>query len=103
EARRFGLPCGGTIQLVLEPLTNASGIGALLDAIEGGNLIARSLDLATGAVGLSPARSADGLVFDGKVLTTIHGPRYRMLVIGASHLSKYLAQIAVGLGYQVTI
>src|SRR6185436_18696556 len=36
EARRFGLPCGGTIQLVLEPLTKASGIGALLDAIEGG-------------------------------------------------------------------
>jgi DNA-binding beta-propeller fold protein YncE len=41
--------------------------------------------------------------FDGKTLTTIHGPRYRMLVIGASQLSKYLAQIAVGLDYQVTI
>src|SRR3954452_10302218 len=25
EARRFGLPCGGTIQLVLEPLGVASG------------------------------------------------------------------------------
>ena len=37
------------------------------------------------------------------VLTTIHGPRYRMLVIGASQLSKYLAQIAVGLDYQVTV
>jgi xanthine dehydrogenase accessory factor len=37
------------------------------------------------------------------VLTTIHGPRYRMLVIGASQLSKYLAQIAIGLDYQVTI
>ena len=29
EARRFGLPCGGTIQLVLEPLTRDSGIRAL--------------------------------------------------------------------------
>ncbi len=37
------------------------------------------------------------------MLTTIHGPRYRMLVIGASQLSKYLAQIAVGLDYQVTV
>ena len=26
DARRFGLPCGGTIQLVLEPLTESSGI-----------------------------------------------------------------------------
>src|SRR3954468_3934234 len=25
EARRFGLPCGGTIELVLEPLTRDSG------------------------------------------------------------------------------
>lgn len=25
EAHRFGLPCGGTIQLVLEPLTYESG------------------------------------------------------------------------------
>ena len=33
EARRFGLPCGGTIQLVLEPLTRASGIRELLDSI----------------------------------------------------------------------
>ena len=40
EARRFGLPCGGTIQLVLEPLTKDSGIAALLKAIEGGQLAA---------------------------------------------------------------
>src|SRR3954463_5097660 len=32
EARRFGLPCGGTIQLVLEPLTGESGIAPLLAA-----------------------------------------------------------------------
>src|ERR1700751_5624181 len=30
EARRLGLPCGATIQLVLEPLTRESGIRALL-------------------------------------------------------------------------
>jgi xanthine dehydrogenase accessory factor len=103
EARRFGLPCGGTIQLVLEPLTRESGIGALLSAIEGGKLVARRLDLATGAVTLAPARATDGLAFDGQALTTIHGPRYRMLVIGASQLSKYLAQMAQGLDYQVTV
>jgi len=46
EARRFGLPCGGTIQLVLEPLSRASGIDALLRAIADGSLVARRLDLA---------------------------------------------------------
>jgi xanthine dehydrogenase accessory factor len=103
EARRFGLPCGGTIQLVLEPLTRESGMRALLREVESGHLVARRLDLASGFATLHPARAADGLAFDGKTLTTIHGPRYRMLVIGASQLSKYLAQIAVGLDYQVTI
>jgi xanthine dehydrogenase accessory factor len=103
EARRFGLPCGGTIQLVCEPLTADSGIDDLLDAIEGGKLVARRLDLATGQATLSPAAPPLDVQFDGKMLTTIHGPRYRMLVIGASQLSKYLAQIAVGLDYQVTI
>jgi xanthine dehydrogenase accessory factor len=103
EARRFGLPCGGTIQLVVEPLSKASGMRALLREIEAGHLVARRLDLLTGEATLHPARATDGLTFDGATLTTIHGPRYRMLVIGASQLSKYLAQIAVGLDYQVTI
>ncbi len=30
DARKYGLPCGGTIQLVLEPLTAKSRIGELL-------------------------------------------------------------------------
>src|SRR5450631_356674 len=103
DARKFGLPCGGTIQLVLEPLTTASRIGELLDAIEQGKLVARSLDLDSAVVSLAPADAADALAFDGQTLTTVHGPRYRMLVIGAGQLSKYLAQIAIGLDYQVTV
>jgi xanthine dehydrogenase accessory factor len=103
DARKFGLPCGGTIQLVLEPLTQGSRIGELLDAIEQGKLVARKLDLDSAAVSLGTANAADALAFDGRTLTTVHGPRYRMLVIGAGQLSKYLAQIAVGLDYQVTV
>jgi xanthine dehydrogenase accessory factor len=103
EARRFALPFGGTIQLVIEPLTRESGILALLREIEAGHLVTRRLDLGTGFATLHPAQANDGLSFDGEVLSTIHGPRYRMLVIGASQLSKYLAQIAVGLDYQVTV
>ena len=103
EARRFGLPCGGTIRLVLEPLTRESGILALVREIEAGHLVMRKLDLSSGFATLHPARASNELAFDGKTLTTVHGPRYRMLVIGASQLSKYLAQIAVGLDYQVTV
>ena len=103
DARKFGLPCGGTIQLVLEPLTAKSRIGELLELVRKGRLVARTLDLQRADVILGTAHPSDGLAFDGQVLTTVHGPRYRMLVIGAGQLSKYLAQIAVGLDYQVTV
>jgi xanthine dehydrogenase accessory factor len=103
DARKYGLPCGGTIQLVLEPLTVQSRIGELLDQVQAGWLVARTLDLDSAAVDLAPARANDGLVFDGQTLTTVHGPRYRILVIGAGQLSRYLAQIAVGLDFQVTV
>ena len=103
EAHRFGLPCGGTIQLVLEPLTPQSGIGELCHAVEDGRLVAREVDMVTGAVRLDAALATDGVHFDGERLLTIHGPRYRMLVIGAGQLSRYLCNIAVGLDYQVTV
>jgi len=57
EARRFGLPCGGTIQLVLEPLTRESGIRALLREVEAGHLVTRRLDLASGFATLHPAQA----------------------------------------------
>ncbi|TDN68200.1 XdhC family protein [Paraburkholderia sp. BL10I2N1] len=103
EAHRFGLPCGGTIQLVLEPLSKDSGIAELCEAVENGQLVARTVDMTTGTARLGPALATDGVDFDEKRLLTIHGPRYRMLVIGAGQLSRYLCQIAVGLDYQVTV
>jgi xanthine dehydrogenase accessory factor len=103
DAHRFGLPCGGTIQLVLEPLKMASGIAELCEIVESGELVARALDMATGDVHFEPAQDTDGVLFDDKRLLTIHGPRYRMLVIGAGQLSRYLCGIAVGLGYQIIV
>jgi xanthine dehydrogenase accessory factor len=105
EARRFGLPCGGTIQLVIEPLGAHSQMPELLAAVTGGRLVARRLSIATGAVTLADAQRADGVFYDeaSQTLTTVHGPRFRLLVIGAGQLSKFLCQMALGLDFQVTV
>src|SRR5207253_11071496 len=103
DARKFGLPCGGTIQLVLEPLAPQSRIGELLELVQQGNLVARTLDLESAEVALARAGTAAGLSFDGQVLTTVHGPRYRMLAIRGSQLPKDLAQIAVGRDYEMAV
>ncbi len=103
EAQRFGLPCGGTVQIVLEPLGAQSLLRELLAAIEQHRVVRRRLEMATGLVSLGAAGDGDRLTFDGQVLETVHGPRLRLLVIGAGQLSRYLASMAVMLDYRVTV
>jgi len=103
EAKRFGLPCGGTLELVLEPLTKESGLDELLGHVERHELVMRKLDMKSGRVTITPAQSNDLLTYDGETLATVHGPRWRLLIIGAGQLSTFLAQMAQGLDYHVTI
>ncbi len=103
EAHRFGLPCGGTIQLAIEPLTTESKLHELINRLAQGELVARRVDLQTGDITLGPAKSGMTLQVSETALTTIHGPRWRLLIIGAGQLSRFLAQIAVGMEYAVTV
>ena len=56
EATRWGLPCGGTLQLVLEPLTEESGVAELLDRVTHQQLVKRNLDMDSGRATLEPGR-----------------------------------------------
>ncbi|WP_136414989.1 XdhC family protein [Herbaspirillum sp. ST 5-3] len=103
EAHRFGLPCGGTIRLALEPLSDASRIPELLQRVAQQELVARHLDLLRGQVQLLPARAGQCLLLGETELVTVHGPRWCLLVIGAGQLSRFLAQIATGMDYQVVV
>lgn len=104
EARRFGLPCGGTLELVLEPLAPRSRLAELEVRLRRREILRRHLDLASGVANLAPARAGDGgLEFDGRHLRHVLGPRHRLLVIGAGQLSRYLCETALGLGFDVTV
>lgn len=103
EAHRFGLPCGGTIQLAIEPLSEKSNIAQLLQRLSQHELIARRLDLRTGEVRLELAGDIACLQLTDTALTTLHGPRWRLLIIGAGQLSRFLASIALGMDYHVTV
>lgn len=103
EATRWGLPCGGTLQLVLEPVTGASALGELLATVSRQQLVKRRLDMKTGAVALQPGQWQDALEFDGQTLVTVHGPRWRLVLIGAGQLTQYLAEMARLLDYHVSV
>ena len=103
EATRWGLPCGGTLELVMEPVTERSALGELLETISRQQLVSRRLDLETGEVSLRPGTWQDALSFDGRVLVTVHGPRWRLVLIGAGQLTRYLAEMARMLDYHVLV
>lgn len=103
EATRWGLPCGGTLELVMEPLEEKSGVDELLKKISSQQLVKRRLDMDTGCATLQPGRWQDVLEFDGRVLSTVHGPHWRMVLIGAGQLTRYLAEMARMLDYHVIV
>jgi len=103
EAARFGLPCGGTLRLVQEPLLDTTWIVQLLARTAEHQLVARTLSLASGAVLLSSAVRGQAMQFDGATLTTVFGPKWRLLLIGAGQLSQAVAQMAVMLDFEVLV
>lgn len=107
QAARFGLPCGGSLQIVLQPLGPAprdlDWLDPLLGAIAGHQRVRRELDMRSGAVRLLPAGRDDQPGFDGHTLRTVHGPRWRLLLIGAGQAARYLAEMAQALDYQVLV
>ncbi|HWI10220.1 MAG TPA: XdhC family protein [Burkholderiaceae bacterium] len=101
EAARFGLPCGGNLRLVQEPLQDAAWIDEVLARTARHELVARRLDLATGAVVVEAASRGDVFAFDGQQLVALFGPRWRLLIIGAGQLSRAVAQMALMLDFEV--
>ncbi len=102
EAARFGLPCGGNLRLVQEPLLDTAWIAEVLERTARHERVARCLTLSTGAVRIESASRGEVFQFDGDHLRALFGPRWRMLIVGAGQLSRVLAQMALALDFDVT-
>ena len=103
EAARFGLPCGGTLRLVVEPKPDIETLRALRDRVAAKLLTARVLDMQSGRATLEDATREDTHSFDGRIMRAIHGPRWRLVVVGAGQLSQYVATMAIGADYEVIV
>ena len=103
EARRFGLPCGGELEVIIEADTAVEDIESLLARIGEGRIVARHVDLATGAWTLGAASAGDECERNESRFTSVHGPRWRMLVIGGSEIAHYLAEVASTVDFQVFV
>jgi xanthine dehydrogenase accessory factor len=103
EAHRFGLPCGGTLELLLEFDPDAQGLAALVSQLDAGSLVQRSVKLLDGHAELQAcSAAADCHATDTHVVNTF-GPEFRMLLIGAGPLTECLATMAIFCGFAVTV
>lgn len=109
ETERLGLPCGGQLDIVVEPVMpsseNAEHFGALATALEERRWLRRQVDLSDGSRSLRDAPDHAPLRWhaDSQRLDHTYGPRYHLFVIGAGMVSTYVAEFAGMLDYQVTV
>jgi len=106
ENERLGLPCGGRLSVLAEPLqeqTHGAHIDAMLGALAARQCVMREVRLADGQCTASPAESVGSLAVDGGVLRHTLGPRFRLLLIGAGQLAQSLSLLASMLDYRVVV
>lgn len=105
DVLRLGLPCGGSLEVVIEPLTpvQAPLYRELAKQIAARALVTRKVDLLSGKATLQPAPVFKRLTCSDTTLEHIYGPSFRLLLVGAVQVAWFLADMAQTLDYEVEI
>ncbi len=103
QARRFGLSCGGKLELVFELMDSSNDLEPLLENLQKRQRVTRSVDLSTGHALIHNSAPLDKFKFDGQQLIKVFGPDWRLLIIGAGQLSRFTAEFALALDYEVIV
>ena len=109
ESEKFGLPCGGSLRIVIEPLLpepdTLAHIETLCEGLEERRHVQRSVDLANGSRSVTEIEGYEPLLWDETLqrLTHTYGPQQQLFIIGAGMVSQYLASMALNLDYAITV
>lgn len=106
ENARLGLPCGGYLTVVLQPLTAARDgewIERVVKALHARQPARRELDVVSGATSVVSVSGFQALAFNEQSLGQSFGPRQRMLLVGCGQLAASVAELAIALDYDVLV
>lgn len=105
DVLRLGLPCGGSLEVIIEPITPANAIfyRQLAEKVQQRILVKRSVDLLTGTASMQEVGSFTALASSTTTLEQVYGPSFQLLLVGAVQVAWYLADMALALDYQVEI
>ena len=68
EAARFGLPCGGTLRLLVEPKPELDVLEAILTSISNHQITSRTVDLSTGKSKLESGNRNEAFICNDKLM-----------------------------------
>ncbi len=105
DVLRLGLPCGGQLEVIVEPLNHnhLELYQTLALAIQDRKLTTRIVDLNTGEARLQENDHYAQLKIEKDTLFHTYGPSFRLLLIGAVQVAYYLSEMALGLDYEVAV
>ena len=109
EAEKFGLPCGGHLDIVVEALeptpSNRYSFRQIREKLDARQQVKRIVDLSRAESQVVGATSFEQLDYrpEDQELVQVYGPRYQLMLIGAGIVSRYVADFAQALDYDITI
>ena len=105
DARRFGLPCGGRLKLIVERIDDPRPWRLLARQVAARDVVERRLCLDSAEVSLhrAPPPEIPDFTFAERTACRLFGPRLQLIVIGAVHITHHLLPIAQALGYRVVV
>jgi xanthine dehydrogenase accessory factor len=106
ENARLGLPCGGHLTVLLQRLSRERDLAWLRqvnEALTARRGLRRRVDLERGITEVSHTERFEPLESAAGYLEQSFGPRQRMLLIGAGQLAASVAELALGLDYDVLV
>lgn len=108
DSERLGLPCGGTLDVLVERLAAADAsrlaeLRRIVASLAERRCIQRVVDLSSGAWQLQDMAAVAPLRLDAERLQHCFGPVYQLLLVGAGELARWLARFALSLDYRVMV
>lgn len=103
QARRFGLACGGELELVFETLEKADQLQQLLQRIARRERVRRVVRVGEGEAELAEADRSERFAWDGQLMQQVFGPAWRLLIVGAGQLSRFTAEFAHAVDFEIVV
>ncbi len=110
DTEKLGLPCGGHLHVVVEPLAarHADTFAHIVRRLDARRCVSRRVQLASGTMTASDCDDFAELELHEPphgpvILEHTYGPRRQLFLIGAGMVSRYLAEMAQALDYEVTV